>query len=117
MPCVYEIVRKNDETVVYVGSSRDLCTRTDWHKKSSEMPTMRKLYDLILENGGFDNHEFKVLEETEKVGTDLLLLERKYYDEKKPIGNSKRPILYPEEREEAEARKRAYFFHKWKKAQ
>lgn len=117
MPCVYSIVRKDDGTVVYVGSSRDLCTRTEWHKKTAEMDKMKKLYGLIKDYGGFENHEFKVLEETEKVSTELLLLERKYYDELKPIGNTKRPILYDHEKEEAEAAKRAYFYHKWRKSQ
>ena len=116
MPCIYKIVRKDDETVVYVGSCRDMSIRTDWHKKTSEMNKMRKLYDLIQENGSWDNHSLEVIEETEKESTELLLLERKYFDELKPIGNTKRPILYDHEKEEAEASKRGYFYWKWKKA-
>lgn len=81
------------------------------------MDKMRKLYDLIKENNGWDNHSLEVIEETEKESTELLLLERKYYDELKPLGNTKRPILYDHEKEEAEARKRAYFYHKWRKSQ
>lgn len=117
MPCCYSIVRKTDEIIVYVGSCKDMTIRTDWHKKTSEMMKMRKLYDLIQQNGSWDNHEIKILEETDKESTELLLLERKYYDELKPIGNSKRPILYDHEKEAAEASKRAFFYNRWKKNQ
>lgn len=81
------------------------------------MTKMRKLYDLIKENGSWDNHEIKILEETEKEATELLYLERTYFDKLKPIGNTNRCILWDHEKEEAEAAKRAFFFNRWKKAQ
>jgi hypothetical protein len=120
MPCVYKLTRISDSTIIYVGSTKDIDCREYGHFKDSMNPrhTFRKAYDLILENGGWDNHVLEILEETDKIGTELLLLERKWYDELKPIGNTKRPILTEEERKSSPVnKKRAYFYNKWRKSQ
>ena len=116
MPCVYKIVRSSDDVVLYVGSTKDINCRELNHLKTSvsEKATMRKVYELIRNNGGWENHKFVCCEDTDKEGTDLLWLERKYYDELKPIGNVRKPICTEEEREKNELAKRAMFYRRWK---
>ena len=106
--CIYKIVRKSDNALIYVGSSRNMACREMGHRKFTETATTRKAYALIREHGGWENHSLECLEETEKSGTELLWLERKYYDDLKPLGNMKRPICTEEERKENEEKK------KWK---
>jgi len=119
MPCIYKITRISDNTIIYVGSSRDLECRKISHLKESirEKKSLRKVYTMIQENGDWDNHSLEHLELTEKEGTDLLWLERKYFDELKPIGNTRRPICTEEERKVNEEKTRAVFYHRWRKNQ
>ena len=115
--CIYCIKRKSDDVVVYVGSTRNLPCRELNHTLDLNRKSTRKAYKLINENGGWENHKIECLEETEKESTDLLWLERKHYDELKPIGNSRRPICSEEERKQNEQKSRAFFFQRWKKQQ
>ena len=58
---VYRIVDKNEPSMFYIGSTKDLNHRIKSHK--FDCKTMdRKVYKYIRENGGWDNFEFEVIE-------------------------------------------------------
>ena len=101
MPVLYKLY-KGDKKVLYVGKSDtdDIIIPED---------IMKKICDDT------EDYFTDILEITDKTGSELLWVWRKYYDLYKPEWNKKRPICTDEERLQNENRQRAYFYHKWKK--
>ena len=102
MPCIYGLYE--NETCIYVGSSKNLNKRMIHHKywitssliscKQYEKP----LYQYIRQIGGWDKVQYKILEETDKQHNDLLQLEREYIDRLNPSQNIVRPYVSYEEK-------------------
>ena len=82
----------------YVGSTIDLKKRIRHHKRQDKK--INKMYEFIDNNKGWNNFEFKVIEDASYVNNrfDLLWRERYYYDKLKPILNSIPPISSREEK-------------------
>ncbi len=73
---IYTIRCKENPEFIYVGSTyQPLCRRWVNHKSNSKQFPDRKLYKLILENGGFDNFYIE-LEENVKCNNREVLLKR-----------------------------------------
>ena len=92
MNCVYKIVCKDPTiTEFYIGSTKDLNTRG--HKTKCNNPKNNSyntpLYQFIRSNGGWDNWEMIVLEETPNYDKqNRFILEQSYKDKLKPQLNS-----------------------------
>ena len=101
MGCIYRIVCK-DTTILdsYIGKCKDLVSRKRIHKSSSN-PNSRlshlKVYQVINNNGGFENWDFIVLEEFEWEEETSKQKERYYYDLYKPSLNVQIPNTTPKE--------------------
>jgi hypothetical protein len=95
MGCIYRIVCK-DTTILdsYIGKCKDLVSRKRVHKSYSK-PNSRlsylKVYQVINNNGGYDNWDIIVLEEFEWEEELSRQKERYYYDLYKPSLNIKIP--------------------------
>ena len=96
MACIYKI-SVGDE--FYIGSTFDYDERLDGHNKRTKTHK-QKLYQAIRDN----NNEFVMVKlhdyecETEE---ELVIEERRVYDEMKPTLNMRRPHITEEERDEA----------------
>lgn len=102
MPVVYKLFRGTDKKTFYIGKS-----------ETEEVELPKEVMAKVCA----DPSDFftEVLETTDKTGTDLLLIQRKYYDEYKPEWNTKKPICTAEEREQNEKKSRAFFYQKWRR--
>jgi len=88
---VYKIYCKDSNiTECYIGSTNDLQTRKYNHKNNcnnNNSPSYNfKVYKFIKNNGGWDNWDFEILEETNE---DLKQLEKQYILTIKPELNSR----------------------------
>jgi hypothetical protein len=60
---IYKIKSKDDKIKeFYIGHTTDLETRKYYHNVCSKVYPNRKVYKYILENGGFENFDFEILE-------------------------------------------------------
>lgn len=90
--CIYGVFKKNNLECVYIGSTEDFGKRVSMHKKGYEEGDERKLYTLMKENGGFDNHIYIPLEKPEnEIG--LSVRESLWWETMKPLGNSVNPYF------------------------
>ena len=90
--CIYGVFKKDDLECVYIGSTEDFTKRILMHKKGYEGGDNRKLYTLMKENGGFDNHIYIPLEKPEnEIG--LSVRESLWWETLKPLGNSVNPYF------------------------
>ena len=100
MACIYKISVGDD---FYIGSTFDYDERLVNHTSSAKIKHL-KLYQAIRDN----NNEFVMVKlhdyecETEE---ELVMEERRVYDEMKPTLNMRRPHITKEERDEAEKKK------------
>ena len=88
--CVYGIYRKSDKHCIYIGSTTDFQNRKDWHIHDTNSYPERKPYKLILENGGWENHQFYILQKLDS-HHGLINHERLWYHKEKPLGNTMIP--------------------------
>jgi len=91
---VYKIVCDTNDKLVYIGSTVDFDKREGRHKNNCINPDRTeyniKLYRIIRANGGWDNFSMIALEEvTCENKEQLLMIEKKYQIEYKPVMNSK----------------------------
>ena len=90
--CIYGVFKKNNLECVYIGSTEDFGKRVSMHKKGYEEGDERKLYTLMKENGGFDNHIYIPLEKPEnEIG--LSVRESLWWETIKPLGNTVNPYF------------------------
>ena len=90
--CIYGVFKKNDLECVYIGSTEDFGKRFSMHKKGYEEGDERKLYTLMKENGGFDNHIYIPLEKPEnEIG--LSVRESLWWETMKPLGHTVNPYF------------------------
>ena len=89
--CIYKIVCL-DATVkdYYIGATKHATRRQSQHKYNTNggKESMKLLYKTIRNNGGWNNWEFKILEQFEFNREMLTLLERKYIRESMPSLNN-----------------------------
>ena len=90
--CIYGVFRKSDKTCVYIGATEDFTKRVQNHKKAYDSDGKHKLYDIMKENGGFENHIYIPLEKPEnEIG--LSFRESLWWESLKPLGNSVNPFF------------------------
>lgn len=100
MNCIYAFFNKETQECLYVGSTRCFWKRFGKHLCDSYSNKQQyKLYAVIREKGGWDNIEYRILEQNLKL-EDLLLREKHHYLSLKPIGNRQSPLQTEEERQE-----------------
>ena len=94
MNCVYKIVCKDKSiTEFYIGSTKNLDRRIGQHKSNSNNTNNRKynykVYKFIRSNGGWDNWEMIVEQETPNYEKyDREILEQSYIDLLEPQLNT-----------------------------
>ena len=88
---VYRIFKIGDESKCYVGSSvKPFNSRINSHTYDSKRYPERNLYIKIVENGGWDNFFFEIIEHVScNILRDLRKVEQKWIDELKPEFNTK----------------------------
>ena len=98
---IYLIKSKNNKILdTYIGSSKDFKTRKAVHRcfyynNCYGQSNGRKLYDYMRQNGGWDEFEFKILEEINTLNRrELTNRERHWYDIIKPTLNTYKPKKY-----------------------
>jgi hypothetical protein len=101
---VYKIVCKDPKiTDLYVGHTTDFRQRLRRHKEDSVKHPDRKLYKMILDNGGWDNWDMIMIEtccfnDVEEAKQR----EHYWYDKLKPTMNHNMPLLFGMTKEEVE---------------
>jgi hypothetical protein len=102
---IYKIVCKDvNITDCYVGSTTDFIRRKNKHKFNSKSYISKSefyVYEVIRNNGGWENWEMIEIEKYNAVDhNDALRKERFYLEELKATLNKARPIITKEEKEE-----------------
>ena len=96
MNCVYKIVCKDPTiTEFYIGSTNNLYNREATHKSNCKHLNCysKGLYMFIKNNGGWNNWEIVVLQETPNYNkNNRLKLEQLYKNKLKPILNKCNPV-------------------------
>jgi hypothetical protein len=77
---------------VYIGSCKVLRYRKQKHKTAD-----RSFTKYILENGGWENYYFDVIERNELLGNELKLREKHFINELQPVANKNSPVRTKEE--------------------
>jgi len=70
---VYKIVDKTSGELIYIGQTRELSRRIEWHHSDYYTKKHSNLYTYIRNNGGWDNTEFIELAAEQKRRKRLLL--------------------------------------------
>lgn len=99
---VYKITCKENLNLFYIGSSNNLCRRKIEHKSICKNPNSHsyhlKVYDIIRNNGNFENFEFDIIE-TVELQKDLKDREEYYIKILKPLMNTAKGNTSKKERE------------------
>lgn len=99
---IYEIIETDMDRTIYIGSTtgKYFCLRKGEHTRPSTVKSNRqpKLYGYIQNNGGWEKFTFNIIRYFDDINKqELLSLEKQYINEKKPIGNTIKPIETHEE--------------------
>ena len=70
---VYKIVDKTSGQLIYIGQTKELSQRIEWHHSDYYTKKYSNLYTYIRNNGGWDNTEFIELAAEQKRRKRLLL--------------------------------------------
>lgn len=106
MGCIYAFFFKDSGECVYVGSTQNFWIRYSTHiKEYYAKRKMHKLYSIIAEKGGWDNIDWRILENNIE-NNSILIREKHYYLELKPSGNSCSPLRTQEEKAQQMKKKR-----------
>ena len=100
---IYKITQIDDDTDIYVGSTKrtNFNKRVCDHRKPSNVERHKNLhlYSYILEQNGWANFRFDILEEHETMTkTEMKQREKEYVNLLLPICNMIRPIATAEEK-------------------
>ena len=81
---VYKIVNKTTAELIYIGQTRNIDIRKQYHYSNSKSKIDSNLYKYICANGGWDNMEFVVLVSDSGL-RNRLILENTYQLELRPM--------------------------------
>lgn len=70
---VYKIVDKTSGELIYIGQTRELSRRIEWHNSDYYTKKNSNLYTYIRQNGGWENMEFVELASESDIKKRLLL--------------------------------------------
>ena len=73
---VYKIVDKTSGELIYIGQTRELSRRIEWHNSDYYTKKNSNLYTYIRQNGGWENMEFVELASESDMKKRLLLENR-----------------------------------------
>ncbi len=112
---IYKIIKKGekDESNIYVGSTKNFSARKSKHKSTCQEKDTKKskykLYQIINNNGGWDNYNMEIIEEYScSCKIDLEKREKYWIDKIKSKINDKIPTRERKEYEKSEKRKESY---------
>ena len=99
---IYKIVCKDANVIdVYVGHTTDFRQRKRRHKIDCIKFPNRKIYQLINENGGWDNWDMIIIEKCNLTNVEEAKLREHYwYDNLRPSLNNNMPLLFGFTKEE-----------------
>ncbi len=96
MPIIYSFTDKKTNKLIYIGSTiRDKKIREKEHNTSLNL----YLHEYVLQNGGWENIRFDIVECISCSLQELHLIERAYIDKLNPICNKRKPSATQEERD------------------
>lgn len=99
LPCIYKVIKKDDDKILYIGSTSNINQRIINHKSDcynvKSSGHSKKLYKYIRKNGEWEDYTFTVIENN--IEGDLEEREKYYINKEKPLLNITTPNVTSEE--------------------